>query len=765
MPEDFTVIREAPPLHAGTPTGTRSFPPHPQAHANHSSPRIVVANPQFAGHHYHTRQSPTQPFSSPFLNQHAQPNIPVKISDIRRERPLTSDEAREILSEYCAYRFERFDEDNGYSSGSDRRKKPSWLTVMRTEVPEVLKHEIARTVRNLNKTSESASEKKRLLNPYQQRHIEKTLEELQNFDDDWYHIELVQIDDPVLRSKDRARERDRDHDKDRGRSRGTSRHAGRVETIYVVRRRQSSQRRHSRLREPKMVASDHASFTAYFKKSPRHDVDPLALLSKRDTESRAQFQPHPQPQYVHHTAIHPENAQYSRPIPPPPPPPPSNIQSVTAQVGVGPRATSPGFTGGRPHDQPRAHLPLQNQGQRRSQSPRPVPVPVSGPLIGQAQGKWPAPPPPPLQVKPPVGGAPLPGIMKKPKFREPSPRRSPQSPRDSTDESAHSDPFSYDDDDDDSSSQTSVESVHVPHHQQQRFASGSGQNFKERQPSIRDRRPSLHQHYPPPPPPVPQAPPVQVNLQQPQPDVHKILSSAYRAGRADEREEAREDAIIMAERIAAAAVSSSPPKSALPHQRVRSPLRRATLSPMHPPRSGVRHLVPVEILDRRRGSLDLQFDRRERRSSLDLSELERARLARRERQQLRFDDELVSLDESYYRGERTPSPSDVTSDSRDNHRRGSSGSSSERYYYISSSPTREERVVGGERRRYNDRDRYEETGREKEERLLRDRERDRYAGKANRARRDSGVDITFREEFLGASRPARRYQGYVGVRT
>ncbi|KAK4169364.1 hypothetical protein QBC43DRAFT_307544 [Cladorrhinum sp. PSN259] len=775
MPEDFTVIREAPPQqHASTPTGIRGFPTHPQVHANHSVPRMVVADPHFAGQQYHTTSPPAQPYSPPFMAQPIKANTHVKISDVRGERPLTAEEAREFLSEYLAYRFERFDEDRSYSSGSDRRRKSSWDTVIRTAVPEVSNHDIARAVRNLNKTSESASENKRLLNPSQQRHIELTLEELQKSDDLWYHTELVQIDDPVLfKFKDRTRERERDND--RGRSRGSSRHPQRVETIYVVRRRPSSQRRQSRVREPKRTTAERISFTAYFKRSPRHSVDPLALLHRRDVENRAGSHPHPhlhphphpqhQVQYTHHTDTHTEHDQYSRPIHPPPPPPPSNVHSVTAQVGVGIRASSPGFQGRRPHDQPKTPLPVHGPGQRRSQSPGPVPGAAPGAVPIQAPGNWRPQPPPPPQAKPPVTVGPPPGIMKRPIPREPSPRRQPQSPRDSTDESTHSDPFSYDDgDDDDDDSQTSVESIHAPHQQQYRTAPFSGQHFKENQaPShpMRGRRPSLHQHYPPPPPPppppVPQPPPVQVNLQQSQPDVHKILSSAYAAGRADEREEAMIRAGCIA---AAAAAASSKAVASSSSQRVRSPLRRVTLPP---PRSGVRHLVPVEILDRRRSSLDLS-DRRERRSSFDYSELDRIRLARRDRQHLRFDDELAALEEDeYYRGERTPSPSDVTSygDSGHQHRRGSFGSSSEMYYYVSSSPTREERaVVGGERRKHDggERVRYEEMGREREERMLRDRESNRYVVEGgSRPRRDSGVDVAFREELIGASRPVRRY--------
>jgi len=328
-----------------------------------------------------------------------------------------------------------------------------------------------------------------------------------------------------------------------------------------------------------------------------------------------------------------------------------------------------------------------------------------------------------------------------------------------------------------SSSETSFESVDTPVPRHPRYGSHTVQ-----------AQPKHHQihHFPPHPSAlVPPPPPVQANLPaaQPhsQPDVTQILPKAYAAGRADSREEA----IHMAERIAAAAVSSSPkhiPPPRVIHHRAGSPaapIRRASLTP---PRSGVRHLVPLEILERRerRGSLDIDH-LRESRAHLDREEPSRTRIPRQDRrgsidhdhhhppQRLGFENlDLGSDDEESY------SAFDYTEyHSRDNHRRrrssasmGSSGSSGQ-YYYVSSSPIREERVVVGERQREYEKEKakyYDEGVRERDReermlrggRLLRDEEKYRVKG---RPRRDSGVDVAFREEY-DDYKPARRVQHY-----
>ncbi|KAK1599138.1 uncharacterized protein LY79DRAFT_586569 [Colletotrichum navitas] len=114
-------------------------------------------------------------------------------SDLRSER-MTDADAREALSEYVVYRFEKVNDaneidDEGYPV------KPTWENVTRTEVRDLSKPTITRNIRQLNDEGKSVMQKKLDLTAIQQRQIEKAQNELETHNlDKRFRYTLQQID-------------------------------------------------------------------------------------------------------------------------------------------------------------------------------------------------------------------------------------------------------------------------------------------------------------------------------------------------------------------------------------------------------------------------------------------------------------------------------------------------------------------------------------------------------------------------------------------
>lgn len=246
----------------------------------------------------------------------------VQISDIRKELGrLTEAEARDEVSDLFIFRFELADSKEDYDSDGERIK-PTWAHARRTEVRGISKKEVSRQIKQLNIETRPLGEKKASLTDAQQRQLERTLEELELREiDSRFHTVLVQIDHKLRektsrdsrerqRSVDRSRHGDKRHDnrKHGEKHRRYSDNRGRRETVEYTDMRG---RRRSMVRETrtsKKPVRETVSLTAYYKRCPKADVDPVALLLQRDAENARQLQPpHPQhtfaAQQMHHDQL------------------------------------------------------------------------------------------------------------------------------------------------------------------------------------------------------------------------------------------------------------------------------------------------------------------------------------------------------------------------------------------------------------------------------------------------------------------------------
>ncbi|KAJ0309187.1 hypothetical protein COL516b_003085 [Colletotrichum fioriniae] len=126
----------------------------------------------------------------------------VERSDLRNER-MTDADAREALSEYVVYRFEKVNDPNEIDDEGNPVKS-TWENVIRTEVQDLSKPAITRTIRQLDAEGKTAMQKKLDLTGTQQRQIEKAQNNLDahNLDRRFYYT-LQQISTKIRKlSKD-----------------------------------------------------------------------------------------------------------------------------------------------------------------------------------------------------------------------------------------------------------------------------------------------------------------------------------------------------------------------------------------------------------------------------------------------------------------------------------------------------------------------------------------------------------------------------------
>lgn len=244
----------------------------------------------------------------------------VQISDIRREPGrLTEQEARDELSDFVIFRFERADGANDYDSEGDPIR-PTWANVVRTEVRGISKKEAARQVKALHDVHKPLGEKKASLTDAQQRQLEKVLEGLElNERDSRYHYVLVQIDRKLRDKKVRDRSRDkstiRKHgDKKHGeRHRRYSENRGRRETVEFV---DFLGRRRSMVRETRKKVQETVSITAYYKRCPKPEVDAIAMLLQREAENSRQLEPpHPHQTFAAQQMQHNQMGMHPQGVP------------------------------------------------------------------------------------------------------------------------------------------------------------------------------------------------------------------------------------------------------------------------------------------------------------------------------------------------------------------------------------------------------------------------------------------------------------------
>ncbi|TID02346.1 hypothetical protein CH35J_003862 [Colletotrichum higginsianum] len=172
----------------------------------------------------------------------------VEPSDLRSER-MTEANAREALSEYVVYRLEKVNDpdeidDEGYPA------VPTWENVTRTEVRDLSKPVITRTIRHLDDEGKSVMQKKLKLTATQQRQIEKAQNDLETHNHDKrFCYTLQQIDTKMKKlSKDSTEYRQ-----------------------YIA-GRESKKVTVSKTKKSKKNLLETTSLTVYFKREPRAGI-------------------------------------------------------------------------------------------------------------------------------------------------------------------------------------------------------------------------------------------------------------------------------------------------------------------------------------------------------------------------------------------------------------------------------------------------------------------------------------------------------------
>ncbi|WQF75595.1 hypothetical protein CDEST_00609 [Colletotrichum destructivum] len=185
----------------------------------------------------------------------------VEPSDLRSER-MTEANAREALSEYVVYRFEKVNDpdeidDEGYPA------VPTWENVTRTEVRDLSKPVITRTIRHLDDEGKSVMQKKMKLTATQQRQIEKAQNDLETHNHDKrFCYTLQQIDTKMKKlSKDS------------------------IEYRQHIAGRESKKVTVSKTKKSKKNLLETTSLTVYFKREPRAGVNSTALLGEQSREA------------------------------------------------------------------------------------------------------------------------------------------------------------------------------------------------------------------------------------------------------------------------------------------------------------------------------------------------------------------------------------------------------------------------------------------------------------------------------------------------
>ncbi|KAL1881411.1 hypothetical protein VTK73DRAFT_4171 [Phialemonium thermophilum] len=306
---------QAPRMTGGGAASGRTNPPPPPFHPQQPIQQRANAANTNIGHFQQQAQARQQqqqrhaavppPPPRHIIPPHLEQGPSVQLSDIRKER-MTENEARDELTTYSIFRFEKAGRPGEYDSEGER-VKPTWENVYRQVVSGVSKREAQRRIKSLNETTRPLSEKLVSLISAQQRQLDKTLEEITSREQDNRFVTVLAQIDQQIRPKRESKSRDRSEGPARSKDGGKSKKKKEKETV---------------------------SITAYYKRSPRPGVDAIALVMQRDAElARGLQPPHPhqtfppqQPHYQqphfqqphhNHPAAHvsqPQPAQQQRPV-------------------------------------------------------------------------------------------------------------------------------------------------------------------------------------------------------------------------------------------------------------------------------------------------------------------------------------------------------------------------------------------------------------------------------------------------------------------
>lgn len=264
----------------------------------------------------------------------------IEVSDLRGER-MTESGAREALSEYIVYRFEKVQDPNeidveGYPV------MPTWENVRRVEVRDLSRQDIIRRIRELNDEGKTALQKKTDLTPAQQLQIEKAQNALETRNNDKrYRFTLQQISSKLKKLHKDSIEYQQ-YMADRG-----------AKKVVVAKGRSSTSKSKKNLFETVAVI-------VYFKKEPRFEENALdmyrskkseeAMIRQRDNEARKlqiqrqiQEERHQsetimqQREQMHQARLHPPQQPFHPPMPPARPPFGENPNTVVKVVHNDPR--------------------------------------------------------------------------------------------------------------------------------------------------------------------------------------------------------------------------------------------------------------------------------------------------------------------------------------------------------------------------------------------------------------------------------------------
>ncbi|TDZ18543.1 ATP-dependent DNA helicase PIF1 [Colletotrichum orbiculare MAFF 240422] len=121
----------------------------------------------------------------------------VEVSDLRRDR-MTEADAREALSSYIVYRFEKVQDPNETDS-EGIPVKPTWENVRRVQVPDLSQKDIKRAICDLNYEGRTALDRKADLTANQQLQIEKVQSALEARELDRRFCHTLQQISPKMR--------------------------------------------------------------------------------------------------------------------------------------------------------------------------------------------------------------------------------------------------------------------------------------------------------------------------------------------------------------------------------------------------------------------------------------------------------------------------------------------------------------------------------------------------------------------------------------
>ncbi|KAF4904288.1 hypothetical protein CGCFRS4_v001241 [Colletotrichum fructicola] len=269
VPGPFAVRHPGPPPPPVRPVGGQMPPaavarPPIAHHPAHPGPIIHHMPPPVPLQQMPVQQVPIQPPRDKIPPELRERRL-VEYSDLRSER-MTDASAREYLSEYVVYRFEKV-LDPMETDIEGFPTKPTWENVRRVEVRDLSRKDIIRNIRELNEEGQTALQKKMDLTPNQQLQIEKAQNALEKRNTDKrYRYTLQQISSKMKKlHKDSYQYQQYMADRE-------------AKKVVVARGK-------SALSKSKKNLFETIAVTAYFRKEPRFEEDALAMYrSKKEEE-------------------------------------------------------------------------------------------------------------------------------------------------------------------------------------------------------------------------------------------------------------------------------------------------------------------------------------------------------------------------------------------------------------------------------------------------------------------------------------------------